>query len=63
MKRIATLATVTLAALLCTACVIAPNGERVISDREALTQMSEQAIKTCGAGNVKDVTHKSFTCK
>ena len=49
--------------LLCTACVIAPNGERVISDRDALTQMSEQAIKTCGAGNVKDVTHKSFTCK
>lgn len=63
MKRIATLATVTLAALLSTACVIAPGSERIISDREALTQMSEQATKTCGAGNVKDVTHKSFTCK
>ncbi len=63
MKRIATLAAVTLAALLNSACVIAPNSERVIADREALTQMSEQATKTCGAGNVKDVTHKSFTCK
>lgn len=63
MKRIATLTAVALAALMSTACVIAPNSDRVVTDRDALAQMSEQAVKTCGAGFVKDVTQKGFTCK
>jgi hypothetical protein len=47
------------AALLCSACVIAPN----TANNADLNKMSEQALQTCGAGNVKEVSAKSFSCK
>lgn len=52
----------TAAALLC-ACVFAPPSSAIPADSNAITKMSEQAVVTCGAGNVKEVNAKSFTCK
>jgi predicted aconitase with swiveling domain len=52
------------AAVLTTGCVIAPNtGEPNIQRMEEVRKMSEQATTTCGAGNVKEVNAKSFSCK
>lgn len=52
------------AAILSTGCVIAPNSSEGTNQRmEDVRKMSEQATATCGAGNVKEVNSKSFTCK
>ncbi|MBB5205276.1 starvation-inducible outer membrane lipoprotein [Inhella inkyongensis] len=48
--------------LLSSACIVLPN-DVVKHDADSLAQMSEQAHKTCGAGNVKEVTRKGFECK
>ena len=48
--------------LMTSACVFAP--ERPASaDSVQIQTMADQALKTCGAGNVKDVNPRSFTCK
>lgn len=57
--RLAPFAAAVAAALLCSACVIAPN----TANNADVNKMSEQAVQTCGAGNVKEVSAKSFTCK
>ena len=62
MNRIATTATALTAAALLSACVFAPPVTST-TDSAAITRMSEQAVATCGAGNVKEVNAKSFTCK
>ncbi len=59
--RIASFSLALVAATLCTACVIAPGSNR--PDMSDLERMSERAIATCGAGNVKEVNTKSFSCK
>ncbi|WP_431101629.1 hypothetical protein [Roseateles noduli] len=52
------------AAVLSTGCVIAPNTAEATTQRmEDVRKMSEQATTTCGAGNVKEVNAKSFSCK
>ncbi|PZP33344.1 MAG: hypothetical protein DI603_08200 [Roseateles depolymerans] len=60
-QRLAPLALALTASLLCSACVIAPGSNR--PDMSDVERMSERAIATCGAGNVKEVNSKSFTCK
>jgi hypothetical protein len=50
------------AALLNSACVITPGTVRV-GDATELARMSEQALKTCGEGQVKEVSAKSYSCK
>lgn len=62
MHRIATAAIALTAAALLSACVFAPP-VTTTTDSTAITRMSEQAVATCGAGNVKEVNAKSFTCK
>ena len=62
MNRIATAATALTAAALLSACVFAPPVTST-TDSAAITRMSEQAVATCGAGNVREVNAKSFTCK
>ena len=62
MNRFASLALATAAATLLSACVFAPP-INTPTDTTAVTRMSEQALATCGAGNVKEVNSKSFTCK
>ncbi|MBL8279001.1 MAG: hypothetical protein JNL93_20065 [Pelomonas sp.] len=62
MNRIATAATALTAAALLSACVFAPPVTST-TDSASITRMSEQAVATCGAGNVKEVNAKSFTCK
>lgn len=51
------------AAALATGCVIAPNADTSSSRAADVAKMSEQATTTCGAGNVKEVNAKSFSCK
>ncbi|WP_343631074.1 hypothetical protein [Roseateles sp.] len=52
------------ATALTTGCVIAPNSSETNAQRaEDVRKMSEQATTTCGAGFVKEVNAKSFTCK
>lgn len=52
------------AAVLSAGCVIAPNTSEANTQRmDDVRKMSEQATATCGAGNVKEVNSKSFTCK
>lgn len=63
MNRIATLSLTLAAALISTACVITPGGTVRVSDAAELARMSEQALKTCGEGQVKEVSAKSFSCK
>jgi hypothetical protein len=49
------------AAALCAGCI---SIERSASpDAADITRMGEEAVKVCGAGNVKEVTAKTFTCK
>jgi hypothetical protein len=50
--------------VLSTGCVIAPNSTEASTQRmDDVRRMSDQATATCGAGNVKEVNAKSFTCK
>lgn len=62
MNRIATAATALTAAALLSACVFAPP-VTASTDTAAITRLSEQAVATCGVGNVREVNAKSFTCK
>jgi hypothetical protein len=62
MNRIASFALSLTAAALLSACVFAPP-VHTTTDSSAITKMSEQALATCGAGNVKEVSAKNFSCK
>jgi outer membrane biogenesis lipoprotein LolB len=62
MNRIASFTLSLTAAALLSACVFAPPMQTT-TDAGAITKMSEQAVATCGAGNVKEVNAKSFSCK
>lgn len=62
MNRIASFSAILAAAALLSACVFAPPSVHR-ADHADLAKMSEQALATCGAGNVKEVNAKSFTCK
>ncbi len=62
MNRLTALASLLGAAAILSACVFAPP-VTTSPDSAAITRMSEQAVATCGAGNVKEVNAKSFTCK
>ena len=62
MTRLAPVALVLGAATLLSACVFAPPLHSQ-PDANAIAKLSEQAVATCGAGNVKEVNAKSFTCK
>lgn len=62
MNRLASAALALSAAALLSACVFAPP-VNTTPDTASITRMSEQALATCGAGNVKEVNAKSFTCK
>lgn len=50
------------ATALLSACVFAPPSHTP-ADTNAVARMSEHAVSACGAGNVKEVNAKSFTCK
>ena len=63
MSRIATVIFALLASSLLSACVFAPPASAFPAESAAIAKMSEQALATCGAGNVKEVNAKSFTCK
>lgn len=63
MNRTAALTLALCASLLSTACVIAPPSSVRINDSAELARMSEQALKTCGEGQVKEVSARSFSCK
>ncbi|MCU7370581.1 hypothetical protein PEC18_06740 [Paucibacter sp. O1-1] len=62
MTRLPTFALALTTALLSTACVLAPGSSRS-SDPSDVARMGEQAIKTCGEGQVKEVNTRSFSCK
>lgn len=63
MNRFTAIAASIAAAVLLSACVFAPPSGSIPADSNAITKMSEQAVATCGAGNVKEVNAKSFSCK
>jgi len=62
MNRSSSIAVIAAATALLSACVFAPP-INTPTDSSAVSKMSEQAVATCGAGNVKEVNAKSFTCK
>jgi len=62
MTRIASVSLALVAATLLSACVFAPP-VTTQPDTAAIAKTSEQAVTTCGAGNVREVNAKSFTCK
>lgn len=62
MNRFAAFALALTAAALLSACVFAPP-ITTQPDSAAIAKMSEQAVSTCGAGNVREVNAKSFSCK
>lgn len=63
MSRLAHLSLILSVTALCSACVVLPPNARMSTDSAELAKMSEQALATCGAGNVKEVSTKSFSCK
>ncbi|MDN3546047.1 hypothetical protein QWZ02_16430 [Kinneretia asaccharophila] len=61
LQRISLLSLALGSTLLVSACVITPHS---VGDASAhMNKMSEQAQATCGAGQVKEVNAKSFSCK
>jgi hypothetical protein len=62
MTRIASFSLALTAAFVLSACVFAPPVHTSTSTAD-VAKMGEQAVATCGAGNVKEVNAKSFTCK
>lgn len=62
MNRFATFSVALTSAFLLSACVFAPPVHTSTNPSD-VSKMSEQALATCGAGNVKEVNAKSFTCK
>jgi hypothetical protein len=64
MNRFAAFTVSLTAAALLSACVFAPpSGSSNAFDADALAKNSERALVACGAGNVKEVSAKSFSCK
>lgn len=64
MSRTLVVASTLLASLLCSACIsISPDMKNPASHAAELARMSEQAVKTCGEGKVKEVSAKSFSCQ
>jgi len=64
MNRIASFTLALSAAALLSACVFAPPaGSSNAFDADAMAKNTERAMAACGAGNVKEVNAKSFTCK
>lgn len=62
MNRLANFSAALTAAALLSACVFAPPVHTSTSTAD-VAKMGEQAVATCGAGNVKEVNAKSFSCK
>jgi hypothetical protein len=62
MNRIAAFTAALTASALLSACVFAPP-VTTQPDTASIAKLSEQAVLTCGAGNVKEVNSKSFSCK
>ena len=62
MNRFASFSLALASAMLLSACVFAPPVHTSTNPSD-VTKMSEQALATCGAGNVKEVNAKSFSCK
>ncbi|MGM9482473.1 hypothetical protein ACS5PN_14880 [Roseateles sp. NT4] len=62
MFRLASFVAASITAALLSACVFAPPSNTP-ADTNAVARMSEHAVSACGAGNVKEVNAKSFTCK
>lgn len=64
MNRFTAFAVSLAAAALLSACVFAPpaNSSNAF-DADAIAKNSERALAACGAGNVREVNAKSFTCK
>ena len=62
MTRIVSLSLALSAAALLSACVFAPPSSNTV-DADALAKNSDRALIACGAGNVKEVSAKSFSCK
>ncbi|WP_457418025.1 hypothetical protein [Roseateles sp. P5_E7] len=64
MNRFASFTAASVAAVLLSACVFAPpSGSSNAFDADAMAKNSERALATCGAGNVREVNAKSFSCK
>ena len=63
MLRFASFVAASTTAVLLSACVFAPPSTTTPADTNAVARMSEHAVSACGAGNVKEVNAKSFTCK
>ena len=64
MSRFASFTAAVIAATLLSACVFAPPaGSSNAFDTDAMAKNSERALATCGAGNVREVNAKSFSCK
>ncbi len=64
MNRFAAFALSLTAAALLSACVFAPpSNSSNAFDADALAKNSDRALIACGAGNVKEVSAKSFSCK
>lgn len=64
MPRVITISLVLLAAAASSACIsISPDLKDPGNHAAQLARMSEQALKTCGEGNVKEVSAKAFACK
>lgn len=63
LPRLSSLALIATAAVLATGCVFAPPSSYQQDVAGDVAKMSEKAIVTCGAGNVREVNAKSFTCK
>lgn len=62
MKRFAASAVALAVAALLSACVFAPPLSSQ-TDTNAISKLGEQAVATCGVGNVREVNSKSFSCK
>lgn len=66
-RRSSLLSSLTVALALCgaaltTGCVVAPSTTSAPNASD-IARMSEEAVKTCGAGQVREVNAKSFSCK
>lgn len=63
MSRPLALSVALLAALASSACISISPELKNQAHAEELTRMSAQALKTCGEGQVREVSAKSFSCK
>lgn len=64
MSRFLSVSLALLAAAASSACIsISPDMKDPTKHATELARMSEQAVKTCGEGKVKEVSAKSFSCQ